>query len=274
MKAVLLSLLILPAVAFGQDNQVFNWMAQTLANNARYTTPVPWEGSQRLQTLIAAEMSKTKDSVKKAESLEYKALSSLKHGNYDQAFTDYELATQLNPKSRGRVGWRYLFFLRDYTRGLAHLNAFDALTPTQDDPIDDYSVNYLKGRAYAGLKKYEPAIVSYTIAIDNRETRYGSDWVDYRYFVARAVSFLASNQSEKALIDLDKALKNHPKSAMAHYHRGRALQQLARITEARDAFQNALFFVHFEPFERDYYYEQPDAAYDDQIEVAIDALKK
>lgn len=249
------------------------WMNATLADNARYPTPGTWEGSERLQALLTIRIDTTKDSVQKANLLIYRALSSVKPGRYDEAFADYEAATRLDPKSRGEVGWRYLFLLRDYARSLSHLNAFDALTPNYDDPIDDYSANYLKGRAYAGLHQYESAISAYTIAILNRETRHGPEWVDYRYLAARAVSYLAVKQPEKALSDLNQALKNNPKSAMAHFHRGRALQQLGRTTEARDAFGDALFFVRGEPFERDYYYEQPDAAYEAQIEAAINAIK-
>lgn len=274
MKALFIGLLMgIPFISLAQDNNAFTWMSQTLAANARYPTPAVWEGSERLHTLITTRIDTTRDRVRKAEFLQYRALSSLKHGNYDQAFVDYEAASQLNPKSRGEAGWRYLFLLRDYARSLAHLNAFDSLTPNNDDPIDDYSVNYLKGRAYAGLYQYESAIIAYTTAIQNRETRHGPEWVDYRYLVARAVAYLAIRQPEKALPDLDQALKNSPKSAMAHYHRGNALQQLDRKAEAMDAFQNALFFLRAEPFERDYYYEQPDAAYAGQIEKAIKSLK-
>jgi tetratricopeptide (TPR) repeat protein len=143
------------------------------------------------------------------------------------------------------------------------------LTPRFDDPIDDYSVGYLKGRALAGLGRWPEAIAAYDTAIDNRLQKHGADWVDYRYFVARAVARLAHQQPDKALADLDKALKNNPKSAMANYHRGCALLLLNRRTEAITAFRDARFFVRGEPFERDYYYEQPDAAYPEDIEAAL-----
>ena len=267
------SLLALTLSAPAQDKNTFVYMSQILAENARYRTPVTWEGSQRLRTWQSDTITATKDSVKRADWLTSRALSPLKLGDYELAFADYEMAATLNPKSRGEIGWRYLFLLHDYPRALSHLNAFDALTPNYDDPIDDYSVNYLKGRALAGLGRYEEAAAAYTIAIDNRKNRHGPEWVDYRYWVARSVTYLALNQPGNALSDLDKALSNNPKSAMSLYHRGRALQQLNRIAEARDSFQNALFFVRSEPFERDYYYEQPDGAYEGQIEAVLNALK-
>lgn len=274
MRIVLIgSLLAFALSAPAQDKRAFTQMAWMLADNARYRTPATWEGSQRLRAWQSDTITATKDSVKRADWLTSRGLSPLKLGDYELAFADYEMAATLNPKSRGEIGWRYLFLLRDYPRALSHLNAFDALTSNYDDPIDDYSVNYLKGRALAGLHRYEEAVAAYTIAIDNRQNRHGSEWVDYRYWVARSVTYLALNQPGNALSDLDKALTNNPKSAMTLYHRGRALQQLNRIAEARDSFRNALFFVRSEPFERDYYYEQPDGAYEGQIEVALNAFK-
>lgn len=274
MKLLLTTLLLIrPLIVWAQDEQSFRWMASVLADDAHYTTPVPWEGSKRQQAWLAMAILAMKDSAKQSDLFQEKALASLKLGNYDKAFADYEKAASLNRKSQGRIGWRYLFFLRDYKRALTYLEAFDSLTPNQDDPIDDYSVNYLKGRAYAGLNQYNQAIEAYTIAISTRATRNGPEWVDYRYLVARAVSYLAINQPEKALTDLDLALKNNPKSAMAHYNRGRALQQLGRTNEALTTYRDALFFVQTQPFERDYYYEQPDAAYEGQIEIAIQNLK-
>lgn len=271
LRLVVLLLLALPALA--QEERLFQDLSQLLASNAKSQTPATWEGSQRFYALATQNIAVLTDSLKKAAWLQHRALGPLKHGYYDLAFTDYELAAKLDPKSCGFIGWRYLFFLRDYARALDHLKTFDALTPNYDDPIDDYSVNYLKGRAYAGLGQYENAIAAYSIAISHRENRYGIEWVDYRYLVARAVSSLATSQTTNALSDLDKAIKNNAKSAMAHYHRGRALQQLGRVVEARDAFRDALFFVRSQSFERDYYYEQPDAAYEGQIEDALAQLK-
>lgn len=274
MRIALLYLLLGSALSVpAQDKRAFAQLSQTLADNACYKVPALWEGSERLRAWHSASILATKDSVKKADGFMYRALSPLKIGDYNRAFADYEMAGRLNPKSRGQIGWRYLFLLRDYPRALAHLNAFDALTPNYDDPIDDYSVNYLKGRALTGLHQYQQAIVAYTIAIEGREKRHGPEWVDYRCWVARSVAYLALNQPENALSDLDKALKNCPKSAMALYHRGQALQQLNRTVEARDAWRDSLFFVRSEPFERDYYYEQPDAGYERQIEALLNATK-
>jgi tetratricopeptide (TPR) repeat protein len=279
MKPIAFILLAISTLsAFGQghgtpDDLSLDAVDKLLTTNARQNTVGRWENSQRGQQFIAIQLSAIRDSSQRADWLTYRALGPLKHGDYDRAFADYEAAARLDPKKRGEIGWRYLFLLHDYARARDHLEAFDALTPNFDDPIDDYSVNYLKGRAYAGLGQHGQAVAAYNVAIDVRAQKHGLDWVDYRYLVARALSRLTLNQTEKALIDLDNALKNRPKSAMANFHRGRALQQLNRLAEARDAYRDALFFARSEYFERDYYYEQPDAAYPEQIEAALAALK-
>ena len=61
---------------------------------------------------------------------------------------------------------------------------------------------------------------------------------------------------------------------MAHYHKGRALEQLGRTEEAKTAYRDARFFlISNGSFERDYYYEQPDAAYEEDIDEALARLK-
>ncbi len=251
-----------------------DWLFGRFSELAKYQFPSSGESSQRAYRNYGFQVAMTKDSSKRGDVLTYRALGELKYGNYDRAFTDYEAAVKLNPRLAGEVGWRYLFLFRDYARALAHLQAFDDRTPNFDDPIDDYSVNYLKGRAYAGLGDHENALKAYNLTISQRATRLGMEWVDYRYLVARGVSYLAQKQAVEGLTDFDMAIKNYPKSVMANYHRGRALEQLGRTDEAKTAYRDSRFFLLSNgSFERDYYYEQPDAAYEEDIEEALARLK-
>lgn len=88
------------------------------------------------------------------------------------------------------------------------------------------------------------------------------------------MSYLAQKQAIDGLSDFELAIKNYPKSSMAHYHRGRALEQLSRLEEAKTAYRDARFFLlSNNAFERDYYYEQPDAAYEEDIDEALARLK-
>lgn len=253
-----------------------DWLSGRFSDMTKFSDPSSYwtESSQRAYQTYGFQTAMTKDSTKRSNPLIYRALGELKYGNYDRAFTDYEAAVKLNPKWAGEVGWRYLFLLRDYARALAHLQAFDDQTPNFDDPIDDYSVNYLKGRAYAGLGDHENALKAYNLTISQRAARLGMEWVDYRYLVARGMSYLAHKQVVGGLADFELAIKNYPKSSMAHYHKGRALEQLGRTEEAKTAYRDSRFFLFdTNAFERDYYYEQPDAAYEEDIDEAIARLK-
>lgn len=251
-----------------------DWLSGTFAQFSKYAIPMSGESSQRNYRDYGFQIAMTKDSSKRSNPLIYRALGELKYGNYDRAFADYEAAVKLEPKWAGEIGWRYLFLFRDYARALVHLQAFDDRTPNFDDPIDDYSVNYLKGRAYAGLGDHENALKAYNLTISQRAARLGMDWVDYRYLVARGMSYLAHKQAVEGLADFDLAIKNYPKSSMAHYHKGRALEQLGRTEEAKTAYRDSRFFLlETNAFERDYYYEQPDAAYEEDIDEALARLK-
>lgn len=274
MYLLTLSVICFMPSVYAQSAHPTDWLLKHFADMAKNQQQFRFESSRRSYEYYGFLALAIKDSSKRGDVLTYRALGELKYGNYDRAFADYEAAVKLNPKLAGEVGWRYLFLLRDYARALAYLQAFDDLTPNFDDPIDDYSVNYLKGRAYAGLGDHQNALKAYTLTISQRATRLRMEWVDYRYLVARGVSYLENKQFTEGLADFDQAIKNYPKSPMAHYHRGRALAWLGRAEEAKTAYRDARFFLlSNNSFERDYYYEQPDAAYEEDIDEAIQRLK-
>ena len=161
---------------------------------------------------------------------------------FDKAVPFYEKAAQLNPKRQGYIGYVYLAFLHDYPRALRHLNNYDALTANFDDVEGNNPVSYYRGVIYLKTGEYAQAIEQLNRSIGDIENKHGAEWVNYRYYLSRAKALLATNQPEKALADIDKAIANAKKSALAYYLRGLALQQLGRIAEAKSAFQDAQFF--------------------------------
>lgn len=239
-----------------------------IAVNAQYPQPQDWQGSTRsyrqLDSLIAA-------GVEVAGNTRERGVAYLKHGDYDQAVTYYERACQLDPKFHGYTGWVYLEYVRDYPRALYHLNAYDSLTTNPNDMTGDNPVCFLKGRAYSQLGDTGKAIEQYSLAITNIEKTVGAAWVNYLFYVARGVAHL-ENHPQLALNDFDKAVTNAPQSAMAHYHRGRALQRLGRLTEAKTAYTDAAFFLKTKPVERDVYFEHFDAVYEQDITTALIAV--
>ncbi|MBC8156382.1 MAG: tetratricopeptide repeat protein [Bacteroidetes bacterium] len=242
-----------------------NWR---IAVNAQNQQPQDWQGSTRsyrqLDSLIAA-------GVEVAGNTRERGVAYLKHGDYDQAVAYYERACRLDPKFHGYTGWVYLEYMRDYPRALRHLNAYDSLTANPNDMTGDNPVLFLKGRAYSQLGDTDKAIEHYSLAIAHIEQTVGSEWVNYLFYVARGVAYL-KDRPKLALTNFDKAITNAPQSAMAHYHRGRALQRLDRLAEAKTAYTDAAFFLKTKPIERDVYFEHFDAVYEPDITAALTGI--
>jgi tetratricopeptide (TPR) repeat protein len=180
----------------------------------------------------------------------YKALSFIKQHDYEQATTWLERMAAIYPKEQGQIGELYLSRLHNYSCALHYLDAYDALTPTFNDMVGNNPVSYLRGLVYRNLGDHCKAIEEFSIGIDRLEARHGAEWVNYRHFVSRAVSYLAVEQPEKALIDLDKASKIFKRSALIPYYRALALLQLCRLPEALTALQDASFFYKALRYER------------------------
>ncbi|AKD53587.1 tetratricopeptide repeat protein [Spirosoma radiotolerans] len=195
--------------------------------------------------------------------------------NYEEATLWLEKTGNSYPKENGMIGEVYLRSLKDYPRALQHLDAYDALTPNFDDMISHNPVSYLRGLAYRGLNNHPKAIEQFCIAIDSLARKHGAEWVNYKHFVSRAVSYMAIGQADKALTDLAQATKNFNRSALVAYHKGRALLQLGRTAEARTAFQDASFFVKALRAERTGDYQEDDfnPIYEEEIDEAISQLK-
>jgi len=204
----------------------------------------------------------------------FRGLGYVRQQNYEQAADWFERTAARFPQEQGVIGTFYLSMLADPVRALHHLNAFDALTPTFDDHINHSPVSYLRGLAYRHLNDHDRALEQFSKAIDALEQKHGAEWVNYRQYVSRATTYLATQRADKALADLDKATTNFGRSALVNYHRGRALQQLGRLTEARTAFQDALFFYRALRVERSNPLEDDfNPLYESDIDAALAALK-
>ena len=235
MRLVFYWYLLLPVSAFCQDGEWFlNYYASELANNRSVQTRFFFTEKRELNRLDT--LSATCDNYR------YRALNYVWKHDYEQAAVWLEKTTALYPKEHGFVGEIYLEQLRDYPRALAHLNAYDALTPTFNDMISNSPVSYLRGLTYRSLGDHRKAIEQFSIGIDSLISKHGPEWVNYRHYVSRAVSYIATQQPNKALADLDRAAKNFSRSALVQFHRGQALLRLNRLAEAQTAFRDASFF--------------------------------
>ncbi|MCY7359575.1 MAG: hypothetical protein LH609_19385, partial [Rudanella sp.] len=172
-----------------------------------------------------------------------KAFYYLMQQDYEKGVFFLEKSTELDPKNHRDAGWTYMMTLHDYPRALRHLDAFDALTPDFDDTDGIAPISYLKGLCYRNMGNHSEAVRQFSKGIDSLAAKHGSEWVNYKHYVSRAVSYLTINQLDKALADLDSAMKNSTsESPLALYYKGKTMLQQGRITDAKRAFQDAQFF--------------------------------
>ncbi|WP_338873280.1 tetratricopeptide repeat protein [Spirosoma sp. SC4-14] len=268
MKQISFLFLFLSVSAYAQEGEYYLKRSKTmLAENRKAQTRFFFaekREQRRLDTLSAS-----------AQNDRYRALNALWQGNYERASYWLEKTAATYPKEHAFVGEIYLDQLHDYTLAIQHFNAYDVLTPNFDDIIRHNPVSYYRGLAYRGLGNQRKAIEQFSIAIDSLANKHGAEWVNYRQFVSRAVSYIEVQQPELALADLDKALRNFNRSALAQYHRGRALLRLNRTAEAMTAFLDASFFFKALRTERtgDYQEDDHNPVYEAEIDEAIQNLK-
>ena len=268
MRLLCCVLVLLTTTAAGQDSdRIFKAFKTQLAYN-RSIPPRFFFGTKReaarLDTLAVMD-----------QNVRSRTFNYIWQQDYEQAADWLEKMTALYPKEHDTAGEIYLTTFQDYPRALRHFDAYDALTPRFDDIVGYNPVSYLKGLAWRGLGDQQKAIYQFSIAIDSVAMKHGGEWVNYKHYVSRAVSYIATKQPEKALLDLDRAAKNFTRSALVQYHRGRALLLLNRTEEARTAFQDASFFVKALRAERtgDYIEDNFNLVYEAEIEEALERLK-
>ena len=269
MKRLCFLCFLFPALCFAQDGERYikdcvSLLATNRTANSTFFYTTKRE-RLRLDKLPGPE-----------QNYRFRAFNYVWQRDYEQAAFWLEKTANQYPKEHGIIGETYLSTLRDYTRALAHFEAYDALTPTFDDIVGYNPVSYMSGLAYRALGNHKKAIDLFSKAIDSLAIKHGAEWVNYRHFVSRAVSYIATQQPEKALADLENATKNFNRSALVQYHRGRALLLLNRPAEARTAFQDASFFVKALRAQRsgDYQEDNFNPVYESEIDEALNSLKK
>ncbi|MCX6214014.1 tetratricopeptide repeat protein [Spirosoma sp.] len=269
-QLALLCLLATSAIAQDGEYQL-RWSSIMLANN-RQSIGIPFFAPGR-RYIPLDKLDMHENSV---QNFRARVFTYLAERNFEEATAWMEKMTSSYPKEHGFIGESYLSRLHDYPRALQHLQAYDALTASFDDMIGNNPVSYLLGLTYRSLGDHSKAINHFSIGIDSLSLKHGAEWVNYRHFVSRAVSYIATGQAEKALTDLNKAAKNYSRSALVAYHKGRAFQQLNRLAEARAAFQDASFFYKALRAERtgDYQEDNDNPVYEEEIDEALSQLKQ
>ena len=233
-------------------------------NSAESAYMLEWRSSQKLP-----------DSLRTGEQLQFQGSVYGSGNQLDKMVYYYERAAQKDPKMQGMTGYNFLNELRDPVMALRWFEAFDARTPSFDDISANDPISYRKGLAYAMLGNHTEAVQQFDKGIGGIEQKHGAEWVNYRFFVARAISHLALKQPDCALDDLAKALKNYDRSAIARFYQGAAYQQMGRLAEATEAYNDTRFRMQYIRYQQQGQYNEGLMydLYEGQIDDALNALK-
>ncbi len=193
----------------------------------------PATNAEQQQKAAAAQKSSEKikglnASLKQAKDLEGA-------GNYDQAITLLQQATQVDPSQD--LVWGYL---GDAQRGAAaHATDPPARTKGYQDAIESYqkalalkptSGPYMAqlADAYAHTGQTDKAVEQYAAAAQADPQNAGT------YYYNEGVVFTNTGKSDEAVAALDKALQADPNRADAYYLKGQALIAKATTKDGKD----------------------------------------
>jgi len=176
----------------------------------------------------------------------------LKRGLPHKWKLQYDKAVVLD--SAERIPWRgylYLWFYRDYKKAIADFDASDTLTDYIDHP-QGHSVDFWRGTAYLGLKDYQNSIAYWDKHIRKQIEDSGEDWVELEAFLYRGIAYYESGNTEKALENFDKVIRNFKQSADAKYYKALVLKENDKKEEARIVIEDAIV-----DFDNGYYNNRP-----------------
>jgi tetratricopeptide (TPR) repeat protein len=186
----------------------------------------------------------------------------LKRGLAHQWRPLFDKAVEIDPISwQGWRGYLKLFFYRDYESAILDFNATDILTPNFTDYPQDMSVDYLRGLAYLGLRKYDESERYLTKYIDEVVKEKGENWVDVYAFLHRGIVYEYLCEYKKARQDFSIHLKNYNLSSDGYFHLskldrldGNLARAKINLDSARNLFQRGYFMKrpYVESFEQIY----------------------
>jgi tetratricopeptide (TPR) repeat protein len=197
------------------------------------------------------------------------SVQNTKNGNYIHAIAALENAVSLDPKVHGYYGWVLLYYYRDYEKALAHLEAFDLLTPNFTDAPGGEDIHFQKGLAHMQLKHYEIAIKEFDLNSNEVSKKYGEKWTNPYCSLYKGRCYEAMKSWKKADKAYAHAITIDSNCTEAHYFRGLLHAQQNKIKTARPLLKKALALINRGNRQTDVYIELFDEIYKEDIEAAI-----
>ena len=190
----------------------------------------------------------------------------LSRGLYEQWHDFSDKAIKLNPKAwQGWRGFQKLFYFRDYGGALYDLDATDTLTVNKTDYAENYSVDYLRGLCYLGLKNYHRSKEFFELYLDKESKDTGSNDIDQTAYVYLAIIENDYQRYESAIKFLEK-VDDEDIAGDMHYQLAYAQFMLGKVSEAHANIGKSREELEEGNYHKNNQYEVMHQLYDSQIE--------
>ncbi|MBO9202175.1 MULTISPECIES: tetratricopeptide repeat protein [Niastella] len=201
----------------------------------------------------------------------------LKRGDFFTWRKYLDKAVALKPfPNLGIRGWCRWKFLRDYEGALTDLRQFDTLSGFHPANSGDGYFNLYIVMAICEREQgnYQQAFHYFSLGIDSVLKQQGDKWIGFSDYLHRCVTRMRIKDYTGALLDLDLQIKKYDNFAEIYYYQGLIFHLLHREKEAITILEKAEALLTANHHLSDIYCEMPDEVFMEDIEEAIDRIKK
>ncbi|MCF6280283.1 MAG: tetratricopeptide repeat protein [Flavobacteriaceae bacterium] len=168
-----------------------------------------------------------------------KAMPLFKSKKYELGMKYIDKAVSLNPE-------KYLDY-RAFIKCIFSKNYSDAIidfeeakkTNGDNGYVMDHSYDFYIGISYLQLNEFKKAHEYLNLSITNELKKFSEDWIPTLDWFYLGISEFELHNYRKAIINLDKALKQYPTFADAQYYKVKCLARLGEIKQAKDLLEIA-----------------------------------
>lgn len=176
----------------------------------------------------------------------------------------------------GTRGWCRWKFLRDYEGALTDLRRFDTLSQFHPSNSGDgtYNLYIVMALCERELGHYPQAFHYFSLGIDSVLAQQGDKWIGFLDYLHRAVTKMRISDYPEALRDLERQIKKYDNFAEIYYYQGLILHLMNLDKDALTSLEKAKSLAAANHHLSDIYCEMPDEVFMEDIDEAIDRIKK
>ena len=201
------------------------------------------------------------------------SVQNTKNGNYSIAKEMLDSALSLSSEIHGYYGWISLYYHRNYSKALYHLEEYDKLTPNFSDAPVGEDIHFLKGLCFMQLSEYGKAVEEFKLNIKEVEKSSGNDWINpYSYFyLGRCLHKM--DKFEKAIGCYNNAIKLYESSSESYFYKALSYLELGEKEKAIINLEVAFALVSKGLKQSDPYVELFDEVYINQVKEELIKIK-